>query len=211
MILNQQAGPVSTTSSIGVGTQVPLRAGNLGDTIFSELHGRYYETCYRRGLFGGATQVGQTTTVGAALTYVGICLSNPIGSPVNLVLNKVGFSFLVAFAAAASIGLMTGYNSGTNVTHTTALVPKSLFTGVGALPIGTIDSSSTLPTAPTFTHIFGTGLTGAITTVPAIAPTIIDLEGGVILPPGAYAATFTSTASGAASFWGSMQWEEVPV
>jgi len=210
MIVQAQAGPVATTSSLQPGAQAPVRLGNMGDVIISELHGRYYESSYRRALFFGATQAGQTTTIGAALTYVGICLSNPVGSPVNLCLQKVGFAFTVLAPNVAGIGLMTGYNSGTNVTHTVALVPKSSFTGIGALPTGTIDSSSTLPTAPTFTHLFGTSYTGALTTTTVVGPTIVDLEGSVILPPGAYAATFTTAASGAASFFGSMAWEEIP-
>ena len=43
------------------------------------------------------------------------------------------------------------------------------------------------------------------------APTITDLEGSVVLPPGAYAIIATSTVSGTSGFWGSYTWEEVPI
>jgi hypothetical protein len=172
---------------------------------------RYYEAAYRRALFIGANQAATVTTVGLATTYTGLCLSNPVGASVNLVLTKVGYSFIVAFTAASAVGLMCGYNSSTNVTHTTPGVPRSAFIGAGAVGVGLVDVSCTLPTAPTVTHLFASGLTGAITVQQSLSGQAVDLEGSVILPPGAYAAIYTSTVSGAAGFLGSMQWAEVPV
>jgi hypothetical protein len=211
MLIQPQVGPLASATSLAAGQQPAARAGNMGDLIVSELHGRYYEAAYRRSMFNAANQAGQTTTVGLATTYTGLCLSNPINSTVNLVLNKVGFSFLVAFAAASVIGLMCGFNSGTNVTHTTPGTPRSSFFGAGASGQGLVDTSATLPTAPFVTHTFASGLTGAITTTPLIGQNFCDLEGALILPPGAYAAIYTSTASGASSLIGSFSWEEVPV
>lgn len=187
------------------------RGGRQGDTIVSELHGRYYEASYRERRFVGGNQAGATTTVGLATTHTGLVLSNPINSTVNLVIDKVGASFIVAFAAGAAIGLMTGYNATTNVTHTTPATPRNCKFGTGAAGIGLLDVSSTLPTAPVVTHIFGAGLTGAITTTPQIPGFMVDLEGSLILPPGAYCAIYTSTASGTASMIATFQWEEVPV
>lgn len=211
MLIQNQVGPIATTTSISAGTQAPGRAGQLGDTIMSELQPRYYEQTYRRNVFSVANQAVTATTLGLATTYTGLCISNPVGSTVNMVLLKVGFSFIVVFAAVATIGLALGYNSGTNVTHTTPVTPRSNFFGVGASPVGLADVAATLPTAPFYSHIFGSGLTGAVTTVPQVSPTIVDLEGSVILPPGAYACIVTSTVSAASSFWGSFCWAEVPV
>ena len=210
MLIQGQVGVLATTQSIAPATQSVARQGNMGELIVSELHGRYYEANYRRSLFNGAI-VSQVTTVGLATTYTGLCLSNPIGSTVNLVLNKVGYAFVVAFAAGAAVGIMTGFNSGTNVTHTTPVTPRSQFFGVGATGTGLLDSSATLPTAPTLNTILGAGLTGAITTTPFGLGGVVDLEGSIILPPGAYAAIYTSTASGAASGAFSFQWEEIPL
>lgn len=211
MIIQGQVGPLTQTTGLSAGSQPVARLGSLGDLIMSELHGRYFETTYRRAGYVAANTAGVTTTVGTATTYVGLCLSNPTTSTFNLVVNKVGFAFLVANAAASTIGLMCGYSSTTNVTHTAAITARSAFIGQAAGNIATVDSSATLPTAPTVTHVLGSGLTGAITTVPMIAPTFVDLEGSLILMPGAYVAFHTSTASGASSFWGSFSWEEVPV
>lgn len=193
----------------GDNATILARGGKQGDIITSELHGRCYEQTLRGNRFGGSI-TGQVTTVGAATTYTGLVLSNPVGSPVNLVIDKVGAAFLVAFTAAASIGIMTGYNSTTNVTHTTPAVVRNKKIG-GAIGYGLLDSAATLPTAPVLDIVLATGLTGAITTAPEIPAIMADLEGSIILPPGAYAAIYTSTASGTASMSASFSWEEVPI
>jgi hypothetical protein len=191
------------------GANATFRQDRSGAQIIQQLHGRYYETSLRRALFSGSI-TGQVTTVGTSTTYTGLCVSNPVGSPVNLVLNKVGYAFIVAFPAGSVVGLMTGYSAGTNVTHTTPVTPRSQFFNGAGGGVGLLDSSATLPAAPTVNMILASGLTGAITTVPFISG-LVDLEGSIILPPGAYCAIYTSTITGAAAGAFSFQWEEIPV
>ncbi len=205
-LIQGQVGPQFVTD----GTEPTIRMGKTAEQIIQQLHGRYYEAVYRRTMFNGAI-TGQVTTVGLATTYTGLCLSNPVGSPVNLVLDKVGFAFIVAFAAGSAVGLMTGYSAGTNVTHTTPVTPRSQFYTGGGGGYGLLDSAATLPVAPTVNTILASGLTGAITTTPFVPNGLVDLEGSIILPPGAYCAIYTSTASGAAAGAFSFTWEEVPV
>jgi hypothetical protein len=206
MLIQNQVGPVATTQSISAGLQAPARAGQLGDMIVSELHGRYYETNYRRNKFYGSNgAVPSITTVALATTYTGLVLYNPAGSTVNCSIDKVGISFLVAFATAATVGLMVGYSSAGIVTASPAAFPgASSFVGIGAAPQGKVALSATLVGTPALHTVFGEGLTGAITTVPQIY-SMYDLEGSVVLPPGAYAASSTSTASRAASLAASFQ------
>jgi hypothetical protein len=209
MLLQGQVGPLAISQSLAPGSTPPIRQGQLGDAIFSELHGRYYEANYRRALFGAANTAGVATpacTSGTTTAYTGLILSNPVGSQVNLSIMKCAFSFPVAPAAALAVGLALSYNSGTNVTHTTPVTPRSLFYGVGPTPVGLVDSSATLPTAPVFMKLLGT-VAAAI----FVGEAVQDMEGGIILPPGAYAAFFTTTASGAAGFLGSYTWEEIPL
>lgn len=191
------------------GSPIDARAGRAGDLIVSKLQPDYYEATFRKAGFHGANSGGVTTSVGLATTYVGLCLSNPPGSGMNLVLDKVGWAALVAWAAASAVGIMTGYHASTEVTHTTALAPKSRFVGQ-PVGVGKLDSAATLPAAPTLAMLLGAGLTGAITTLPQVGPNVVDLHGSIILPPGAFAALYTSTASGASGFLGSFSWTEVP-
>lgn len=192
------------------GSPSPFTATIDGAQRVQDAHGRYAEASTRGTVFSGAI-VGQVTTVGLATTYTGLCLSNPVGSRVLLSINKVGYAFIVAFAAGSVIGLMTGYNQATNVTHTTPVTPRSqYFTSAGG-GFGLLDSAATLPTAPTLNQILASGLTGAITTTPFVPGGLVDLEGSITLPPGAYCAIYTSTVSGAAAGAFSFQWEELSI
>jgi len=208
MLIQGSVGQPSTTS-IQPGTTPTIRQGQLGDVIVSELHGRYYETAYRRNMFNASIQgTGITTTVDLNATYQGLALTNPTTSTVNLVLTKVGYAFTAAPAATMHISL--AFNTSTTaVTQTTAVTPRNNFLG-GAAPQGLAGSSVTFPTAPLRSHVLGvvgTNAAGAFSNT----PTIIDLEGSIIMPPGSYICIVTSTASAATSFFGSFQWEEVPV
>jgi len=211
MLIQNQVGPIATTQSIAPGTQAPARAGQLGDTIVSEVSPAYYEATYRRASFSAANQSARVTTAGLATTQTGLCLSNPVGSTVNLVLTLVGWAFPVAPAADLVVGLATGYNSSTNVTHTTPITPRSNFFGVGASPVGLVDESTTLPTAPVLTLVFGKVDTAAITTSSSQSNGFADLKGAIVLPPGAYAHIYTSSVANTAGFLGSISWIEIPV
>jgi len=213
MLIQNQVGPVATTTSISAGLQSPARAGQLGDTIVSELHGRYYETAYRRNLFLATSPAASVTSAGivaSAAAYTGLVLYNPVGNSNNLVLNKVGLSFPVTPAAAITYGLTTlGVVSA--VATTTAATTRNLFLG-GSAPTALAYSVATITysTAALPAHILGTVGTGAITVFGQIQG-MYDLEGSLVIPPGYAASIYTSTASNTAGFWGSFQWEEVPI
>ena len=207
MLIQGSVGQPSTTS-IQPGTTPTIRQGQLGDVIVSELHGRYYETAYRRNLFSAATQAGVTTSAGLATATTGLILTNPTTSTVNCIVNKVGFAVNAAPAAVMVIGL--AFNTSTTaVTQTTAITTRNMFLG-GATSQGLAASSVTLPTAAILTHVLGVIDIGATTTV-IHQQTMYDIEGGIVMPPGSYVHIYTSTASAATSFFGSITWEEVPV
>ena len=203
-------GTVGGSAAQTAGTNpanLALRIGPTSELIVDELHGRYYETTVRKAMFSGSNLTGVTTTAAFATTYTGMCLSNPIGSTVNLVLTKVTYAPVVAQTAALVMGIMTGYSAATNVTHTTPLVPLCNFVGQPA-GTGLIDSSATLPIAPTRLILLGTLTTGAITQT-LLNGSVTDMEGSVVIPPGGYAAIYTSAASVASSLAFGMMWEEV--
>jgi len=208
MLIQGSVGQPSVTS-IQAGTTPTIRLGQLGDVIMSELHGRYYETAYRRNLFAAAVQgTGITTSVGLVTGYTGIALTNPTTSTVNCVLSKVGYAFNAAPVAAMTVSL--AFNTSTTaVTQTTAITTRNMFLG-GATSQGLVSSATTFPTAPINTHILGVIGTNAITAL-SNTPSVFDIEGSIVMPPGSYVCVVTSTASAATSFFGSFQWEEIPV
>ena len=211
MLTQGQVGPVPQTASAQAGTQLPYRQGNMGDSIVSELHGRYYEAAYRRAIFSAGNQAAVATTALGTLAHTGLVLSNPVGSLVNLVLLKVSYGTSVAVPTAGYVALQTGYNSGANVTHTTPATVYSNFIGVGAAGTGLVDVSATLPANAPVHRLFLSN-TGTLATTGLLvnAPQVVDVEGSIILPPGAYVATYTF-ATNTAAWWFTFSWEEVPI
>ena len=208
MISQGQVGPLAISASLAPGSQNALRMGNMGEQLVSELHGHYYESAYRGSLYTVAA-TAQTTTAGTATTYVGLCLANPIGATVNLSIMRVGWTFTVVFANVSILGLMKGYSTSANVTLTVPITPSGAFRSSTGQAVAA--SSATLPVAPTVTTIIGAGLTGAVTTAPSTGPTIYELDGSILLPPGGYLCFYTSAVSAASSFSGSFLYAEVPV
>lgn len=204
MAVNQ--GIVTGQVALALGAPANVRSGAQGDQIISELHGRYYEQAYRQQLFMGCNSAATTTSVALATTYTGLCLNNPAGNTKNLVLLKASVALAAAPAAIAPILLGTGYNAAGVATHTTPLVPFSTLIGTGPAPTGKLDAACTLPTAPVYTMPMVGGFTAAA--LPAVSPAVLDFEGSIILPPGAYAMILTVTAT---SLFAAMTWEETPV
>lgn len=212
MSLNQ--GIIGAINGSDGPTPITARLGQQGDQIVSELHGRYYEQTVRGNVYYGSNgATPSVTTVALATTYTGLALINPATSTKNLVILKVGYSFIVAFPAGATIGLMVGYSPLGTTTFSAAASPGlGSFVGPSAAAsAGRVALSATLVGTPVLHTVFASGLTGAITTTPFIPSGVHDMEGSVVLAPGAYAAIYTSTVSGAAALAGSFQWEEVPI
>lgn len=206
MALEQMVvGPQQNTISA---QPVIARAGCQGDTIVSGLHGRYYEQTFRGNMFSASIQAVATTTVGLATTYTGLVISNPIASSINMVLNKASImQSVIQSTQIEAYAIAVGFNATTNVTHTASLATRSNKIGSGLVSIGLADTSATLPTAP-FYHTFvqNTGTATANGT-----GQVIDFEGSLILPPGAYALWVTPAQASVAGLWFAFSWEEVSV
>jgi hypothetical protein len=197
-----------TNLGFGVGSIQNMRGGRQGDLIVSELHGRYYEQCYNKNVFNAASQAVATTTVGLATTYTGLALSNPINSPVNLVLLRATLmQSVIQSTQPEAFALAYGYNQGTNVTHTTPVTPQCNVIGATNVPNAKADASATLPTAP----VYGDFLTNTASATVMNSGVFADIAGSVILPPGGFACFVTPAQASVAGMWFGFHWEEVPV
>jgi hypothetical protein len=192
------------------GSYVPASYGVQGDLQMSQLHGSKYNRAVSGNLFFGANPSGVTTSVALATTYVGLCLSNPAGNTKNLVLRRVSAIFSVVQAAKTAVGLITGYAAGGITVHTTPLTPKcaNLLNAVAAT--GKLDSACTLVGASANAPLWGRWLSSGATATsdPSVD---VDVEGGLVIVPGAYVAIGTLIAGPTSGFLGSMEWEEVDV
>jgi len=206
MLIQNQVGPVATTTSISAGLQAPARAGQLGDLIMSELHGRYYEQAYRRNLFYSWSLAQTLSASGTALT--GNIIWNG-STTVNLVLTKIFLQVSVTSATMTGIALGHNAQAAAPTTTTVATASGNNFLG-GATPLASAYNVGTVTTAPigitTLLHN-----TAAINTV-GVDSVVIDLEGSIIVPPNRYVSLYAlGAASAASAVTSAIFWEEVPV
>lgn len=204
MLTQGQVGAIATSASIAPGTQVISRLGNMGDAIISELHGRYYEQTYRSGMFVIANQAAVTTSAALTTTFTGLVLGNPTTSTVNLVLQSFGCAQF-AVGAAAAVGIMTG----TGATVTASLTPRNRKVG-GAAGQALANAGQTLPGTPVLEQVFGSIGSLATTGYGLQGALYVDLAGSLILPPGAFVASYTTIATTSALIF-SFSYEEVPI
>lgn len=199
-MFNEVLTGVQNTSD---GVVTKARGGKQGDQIVSELHGRYYEQTYRGnmyGITGGLT----TTTAGGLATFTGLIVGNPVGSGVNLSVNKCFAVQGAALTAETEIGIMYGANTTTD-TLTTIRNRNPL----GPASKAVANAGQTI-TAMTAFIVFGGSGSGAIT-VPLLIPAVgYDFEGSLIIPPGYAFASYTSRVTTTALMF-AFNWEEVPI
>jgi hypothetical protein len=214
--LSLLTGGAALAASATPGTSVMARGGNMGELIQSQLHAKYYEGSYKGVRFGGGMQavIATALSTAGATTYTGgLVLANPNGSNVNAILERVGVGFIIAQTNAAVIGIGVGMSTTALSGTLTSVAPRAKKIGSGYNPVCGLYSSAsiTLPIAPTLDTILMAVDTGALTVGAGGAGGMFDLDGGIVLPPGAFAMLWSSAAGTASSMMASMQWEEVPV
>ena len=159
-------------------------------------------------MFTASNQSVATTTVGLATTYTGLCISNPVGSGIDMTLTFASvMQSVIQSTQVEAYAIAVGSNSTTNVNHTAAITPVSNRIGSGLSAVGKADSSATLPTAPTY-HTFVHNTATATSDGPG---SVIDLKGSIVLAPGSYACWVTPAQASVAGLWFSFSWIETAI
>jgi len=213
MPINQNVvGPIAAASANAV---VNTRAGQLGDLIVSELHGRYYETTYRGNSFAlsVATAAAVTAYTGGAAGTPMIALFNPSGSGRNAALTKASIGNVAAASGAGTVTFGLYFGTTAAITQATTTTPWSMLTLLqsgsvmtGFRNVALTSGSAANNVIPIASYYWATAAGAALVTGGPI-----DLEGSVIIPPGSYVALGGSSALTSATWIGSLQWEEVPI
>lgn len=212
MLLQNIVGPPPASSPNAL---LSGRAGQLGDAIVSELHGRYYETTYRGNSFllSVSTAAAVTAYAGAAAGTPMLCIFNPVGSGRNAVINKISIANVVAASAAGTVAFGLYFGTTAAITQATTVTPWSMSTQLqsgsvvtGFRNVALTSGSAASNVIPLASYYWATAAGAAL-----VSDGVVDLEGAVIIPPGSYAALGGSAALTSATWIGSMQWEEVPV
>jgi hypothetical protein len=191
------------------------RSGQLGDVIVSELHGRYYETTYRGNSFllSVSTAAAVTAYSGGAAGTPMLTVFNPSGSGKNAVITKASVASVVAASAAGTVTFGLYFGTTAAITQATTVTPWSMGTQLqsgsimtGFRNVALTSGSAASNVIPLASYYWATAAGAAL-----VNNGVVDLEGSVIIPPGAYVALGGSAALTSATWIGSLQWEEVPV
>lgn len=202
MILQGQVGVQNFSDS---SNPVTARMGKQGELMVSELHGHHYETTLRGNTFSIAG-TAVTTSAGGTGTFTGLLVANPVGSGVNLVINRAVAAQVAALTAGTAIGIQFG-QSVLTVAASLTTIANRLAGGAASKAVATAGATVTAMT--NFILMGGAG-SGAITVPLAIPVLSEEFEGSLIIPPGYQVASYTSAASTTALLFG-FTWEEVPI
>jgi len=184
------------------------RIGPAVDLMVSQYGGRLQETSRLGNMFYVANQAAVTTTIAAATTYTGLCISNPAGGAYNLVIHAAGFKLSAAPAGIAVLAVMGGYTAAGIVTHTTPLAYGTAFAslnfGSGLTPTALCDAAATI-VLPRVCWPLAGGFTAAA--LPSDGLAHADIGGAITIQPGGWAAIYSLTV---VIGFGFFAWSEVP-
>jgi len=230
MLIQGQVGPTST-QSVAPGSTPPVRQGQLGDVIVSELHGRFYEQTYRGALFSGGiaavTSISAATftsaTTGATATPI-LGLHNPTGSTVNCVVLQATLAITLTALQATGAGpyvWMTAPNTATLSVGVSTPFNRKTLTSFGS-QAQYFNGGALTGLNGTLVSRFGSGLSGgaaynasllgtAVGFQPVLQAFTENLDGSIIVPPGYVLALMATTTPVAHSAVSNILWEEVPL
>ena len=185
-----------------------IRTGKGGETMVSELNGRYYELAYRGKLFQASLQAAVALSTLSA-TCTGLILFNPYGSTVNLVLLDICVALATAPAGISNIHLEAVTTPVPSVAAPTgnAVTVAPTYLGSTFASAAFASSGATLTAAPVAIRAIGGGpaASGSVT-----SPFIRDeVAGQIIVGPGCSINLGYKTT--AISVVASYVWAELPL
>lgn len=165
----------------------------------------YQHITMKANLYTVANQAAKTTTAALATTFTGLSITNPATNTKSLVIIEFGWAQF-AVGAAGAIGLMGGAVAST---HNAAaeLTPKNMQLNSANTSVALVDTDCTIAT-PVLWRVCGSMGSVATTGYGAQPPNIYKVDGSIIIPPGYFIATYTTTVQTSALLF-HFVWEEV--
>jgi hypothetical protein len=224
MLIQAPVGPQITGD-----TSAPANArlGRLGELVVQELHGRFYEQCYRGNLYSGSASgitinnaTFTTATVGATATPIA-GVWNPASSPVNLVILQAALSGAITALTATGPGALfwNGSLGNSSITTGTKGFNRKTFLNSGGYGVNVSNFALTGLTT-NLVAVTGSAIsigTAAFSQVGIATgfPTLMagsaydNFDGSIIVPPGGVLGLFATTTPVAHTVSSFISWEEV--
>ena len=186
------------------GSTVTANFGRANELIVSELHGKYFEQCYRGNVYyASTTTAGVVIPISSTLTPT-YSLWNPAGSGKLMVPIYALIGWTATTAALGSFVWHATTNAGSNISSTAPFVAFGTGTAVNAnMGSGKVSAmrvgsggTTTLVAAATFFRATGLSITPT-TAATSTAPGWLwkdDWDGAGIIPPGNAISLFGTTA-----------------
>jgi len=187
------------------------RIGRTGEEVVSSLHGKFYEQAKRGNVYSGVTAVTGVAPGTAIGTTAAFALYNPLNSGFDLVILKASMSYL---SGTLGIGFVNwimhtaAVQAGAAVTGTAISVVRA--NGQNGVGVGKPLTTATV-VAGVLARPFGN-------LPPMLATSVLtpwrlddDVDGALVIPPGAAASLQATAAAGTTPLviYG-CTWEEVP-
>ena len=154
------------------GEEVEALFSELRALLVSQSAARFEEAVNRGYVYHVCNQSTVVTQAGLSATTPALTIANRVGSGKIVKIWYAGCVGLVAAVAGAAVYACLGGGAGAAaVTETTAATVRNAKTGDTTAPPGVACLAvATLPAAPVAIALLGAQLTGAITTIPVVAP-----------------------------------------
>ena len=170
--------------------------------------GKYAEATLAGRIFLGCNQAHVTTSTTLHNTFTGLAILNPSTTGKNYIIHEFSYALMDSPTGDTNLSLVitpevAGYAAGTTLTVRAGKWGSATSNAVAA-EAATVVGASGVIVKPVAT--LGTNITTDLLTT----PTVVDLGGQIVVPPGYAIATDTLLASGDVMLFGFM-WEEVDV
>lgn len=224
-IISGQVGPALLGD--GVSTQ-PMRQGKLGESIISELHGRFYEQVYRGNVFSNGVSLtalsANTITLNATTTPI-LGVYNPSTSTVNVVILQASLVCYVntfttpvgagSFVWASSIGNAAVSTGTAGFNRRTLASAGAQAKGLSFVALTGLSNNLVIFEAGDFSsptgQTYGTIVAPTAGTSLSSVGGVQNFDGQLIVPPGGVLALLNTTSTTTMSAAGRLMWEEVPI
>ena len=186
------------------GIGLPSLCDDEGILLTKPSGGKYTDAALNGRLFTACNQAHVTTCTTDHGTFTGLAIVNPTASGKNFIMHEFSYAMMDSPAADTNLSLMIGpIHSG----YAADITVRCTYWG-HATSVAIADAAATITTSLGVIVKHITTLGTNLTTDLLQGPTVVDLGGSIIVPPGYVIKTDTLLASGDVMLFGFV-WEEV--